>query len=248
MNNLDDRFYQKRVSLNVLAKDPANAKKVYEAGKGHVLVGVLSKDYETVHEAVQAMKSFGQDIDNAVSIGLGGGDNRQASVVAEITKYYGGSHINQVLPAVGATRANLGDRNSWINALVSPSGRVGYVNISTGPISSQSDKPAIVPIETAIDLIRDMGGNAIKFFPMKGLSFKEEYKAVAKACGEKQFGLEPTGGIDLENFEEILNIAIEAGVPKIIPHVYSSIIDPDTGETRVEDVEHLFNIIRKNVK
>lgn len=247
MNNLEKHFYKNRVSLNVLAKDPKNAKAIYEAAAGYVLVGVLSKDYETVPEAVQAMKKFGQEIDDAVSIGLGGGDNRQASVVAEITQHYGGCHINQVLPAVGATRANLGDRDSWINALVSPSGRVGYVNISTGPISSQSKEPAIVPIETAIDLIKDMGGNAIKFFPMKGLSFKEEYKAVAKACGEKGFGLEPTGGIDLENFEEILNIALEAGVPKVIPHVYSSIIDAETGETKIEDVKYLFEIIRKNV-
>ena len=78
---------------------------------------MLSKDYPTVEEAVTAMKEYGKAIDDAVSIGLGAGDNRQAAVVAEIAKHYPGSHINQVFPAVGATRANLGGKDSWINSL-----------------------------------------------------------------------------------------------------------------------------------
>ena len=44
------------------------------------------------------MKAYGKEIDDAVSIGLGAGDNRQAAVVAEIAKHYPGSHINQVFP------------------------------------------------------------------------------------------------------------------------------------------------------
>lgn len=103
-------------------------------------MGVLSKDYPTVEEAVTAMKAYGKEIDDAVSIGLGAGDNRQAAVVAEIAKHYPGSHINQVFPSVGATRANLGGKDSWINSLVSPTGKVGYVNISTGPISAAGEE------------------------------------------------------------------------------------------------------------
>ena len=45
--------------------------------EGYVVVGVLSKDYPTVEEAVTAMKAYGKEIDDAVSIGLGAGDNRQ---------------------------------------------------------------------------------------------------------------------------------------------------------------------------
>ena len=63
-----------------------------------------------------------------------------------------------------------------------------------------------------------MGGSSIKFFNMKGLDHIEEYKVVAKACAENDFYLEPTGGIDLENFQEIVQIAVDAGVKKIIPH------------------------------
>ncbi|KWW21133.1 2-dehydro-3-deoxyphosphooctonate aldolase [Peribacillus simplex] len=248
MTNINERFLNDRVALNVLADSVENAVEVFNAAEGHVLVGVLSKDYPTVEAGVAAMQEYGDAIDEAVSIGLGAGDNRQAAVVAEIAKYYPGSHINQVFPSVGATRANLGEKDSWINSLVSPTGKVGYVNISTGPVSAGASETAIVPIKAAIALVRDMGGNALKYFPMKGLKHEEEYRAVAKACGEEGFALEPTGGIDLENFETILEIALEAKVPKIIPHVYSSIIDQETGKTNEEDVRKLLAMTKKLVE
>ncbi|WP_128738698.1 2-dehydro-3-deoxy-phosphogluconate aldolase [Lederbergia galactosidilytica] len=247
MMTIEKRFYQNRVALNVLANSVENAKEVFEAAEGHVLVGVLSKDYPTVEKAVTAMKEYGAAIDDAVSIGLGAGDNKQAAVVAEIAKYYPGSHINQVFPAVGATRANLAEKESWINSLVSPTGKVGYVNISTGPISAGISETAIVPVKAAIALVRDMGGNALKYFPMKGLKHEDEFRAVAKACGEEGFALEPTGGIDLDNFSQILEIVLEAKVPKIIPHVYSSIINSETGKTNEEDVRKLLLITKKLV-
>ncbi|UHA73778.1 2-dehydro-3-deoxy-phosphogluconate aldolase [Paenibacillus sp. 481] len=247
MSNLTNRFYKNRVALNVLANSVENAKGIFEAAEGYVFVGVLSKNYATVEEAVTAMKQYGAEIEDAVSIGLGAGDNRQAAVVAEIVKHYAGSHINQVFTAVGATRANLGGKESWINSLVSPTGRVGYVNISTGPLSAAQDEPAFVPVKTAIAMVRDMGGNALKYFPMNGLSCEDELRAVAQACAEAGFALEPTGGIDKENFEPIVRIALEAKVPQIIPHVYSSIIDKETGDTNVDDVRELLAVVKNLV-
>ena len=92
-----------------------------------------------------------------------------------------------------------------------------------------------------------MGGNSLKYFPMKGLAHEEEYRAVAKACAEEGFALEPTGGIDKENFETIVRIALEANVEQVIPHVYSSIIDKETGNTKVEDVRELLAVVKKLV-
>lgn len=247
MSLMEKRLYKNRAALNVLAGNIENAREVYEAAEGHVIVGVLSKNYPDAETAVAAMKEYGAAIKDAVSIGLGAGDNRQAAVVAEIVKSYGGTHINQVFTAVGATRANLDTRDSWINSLVSPCGRPGYVNISTGPVSAALSEHAIVPVKAAIALVRDMGGNALKYFPMQGLKLEDEFRAVAQACGEEGFALEPTGGIDLDNFEEILHIALEAGVPQVIPHVYSSIIDKDTGSTNVKDVQVLYETMKKLV-
>lgn len=247
MSNLTKRFYKNRVALNVLANSIENAKEVFEAAEGYVLVGVLSKDYATVEEAVVAMKAYGKEIDNAVSIGLGAGDNRQAAIVAEIAKHYPGSHINQAFPFVGTTRANLGGQSSWINSMVAPTGQVGYVNISMGPVSSAQEEKAIVPVKAAIALVRDMGGQALKYFPINGLSREDELRAVAQACGEEGFALEPTGGIDMDNFETILRIALEANVPQVIPHVYSSIIDKGTGKTNVDDIRHLLEVVKRLV-
>lgn len=90
-----------------------------------------------------------------------------------------------------------------------------------------------------------MGASFVKFFPMNGLACKEEYQAVAKACAKENFILEPTGGIDLENFAEIIQIALKAGVKQVIPHIYSSIIDPLTGDTRPTQVKQLFALSKK---
>ena len=96
-------------------------------------------------------------------------------------------------------------------------------------------------------MVKEMGGNSLKFFPMGGLKVKDELRAVAEACAAQDFILEPTGGIDLGNFEEILRIILDAGVKKIIPHVYSSIIDKATGQTRIEDVKTLLAMVKELV-
>lgn len=243
---LSPNYYKDRVSLNVLANSVENAKECYDKAEGHVLLGVLSKNYDSNESAIADMKLYQKATNNALSIGLGAGDPNQSTMVSHISSELQPQHVNQVFTGVGTSRALLGQNETVINGLVSPTGKAGYVDIATGPLSSQTDSTE-VSIETAIALLKDMGGSSVKYFPMKGLSHKDEFVAVAKACARYDFWLEPTGGIDLNNFEEIFQIALEAGVKKVIPHVYSSIIDKKTGDTRPEDVEKLYNIIKKLV-
>lgn len=244
--SLTPNYLNERICLNVLANSVENAKDCYEAAEGHVVLGVLSKKYATDEAAIEDMKKYQQATNNALSVGLGAGDPNQSQMVSRISAVLQPQHVNQVFTGVGTSRALLGQADTVINGLVSPTGKVGYVNIATGPLSSQA--PAgMVPIETAIRLLQDMGGSSIKYFPMKGLAHREEYVAVAKACAAADFYLEPTGGIDLNNFEEIVQLAVDAGVKKIIPHVYSSIIDPVTGDTRVEDVQTLLAMMKRIV-
>lgn len=184
---------------------------------------------------------------NALSVGLGAGDPNQSQMVSRISSVLQPQHINQIFTGAATSRALLGQEETIINSLVSPTGKVGYVNIATGPLSSK-EAPAEVPLATAIALLKDFGASSIKYFPMKGLAHKDKYEAVAKACAEHDFYLEPTGGIDLDNFEEIVQIAVDAGVKKIIPHVYSSIIDAETGDTRPEDVQTLLAMAKNTLK
>ena len=186
---LTPNFYQDRLCLNVLAGSKANARAIWEAAEGHVLVGVLSKNYSSNEAAIADMRDYAALIDNALSVGLGAGDPNQSKMVSEISAVLQPQHVNA--------------------------------------------------------LLKDMGGSSVKYFPMGGLKAVDEYRAVAQACAAHDFWLEPTGGIDLDNVEAILAIALEAGVSKIIPHVYSSIIDPASGDTRVEDVRQLLAICKK---
>jgi uncharacterized protein (TIGR03581 family) len=68
---LTPNFYHDRVCLNVLAGSKENASAIYEAAEGHVLVGVLSKNYPDVASAVADMREYAARIDNALSVGLG---------------------------------------------------------------------------------------------------------------------------------------------------------------------------------
>ena len=238
------KFYGGQVSLNVLVGSLDNAKACYEATEGHVVLGMLSKDYVTDEAAILAMSRYANAVDNAISIGLGAGDPNQSQMVTRLAKVLKPQHVNQVFTGVGASREAVGSPEPFINALISPTGTVGMVHISTGALSSQAPSGQ-VPVTTAIAMLKDMGADSVKYFNMKGLTYREEYEAVAKACAKAGFGLEPTGGIDLANFKEILQIAVDAGVPKIIPHVYTSIIDAETGETSVEDVKTLYAMMKE---
>lgn len=240
---LTPNFYRDRVCLNVLVGSKENARDIYDAAEGHVLVGVLSKNYPDVESAVADMRDYAALIHNALSVGLGAGDPNQSAIVSEISRQVQPQHVNQVFTGVATSRALLGQSETVVNGLVSPTGTPGLVKISTGPLSSKA-ADGIVPVETAIALLKDMGGSSIKYFPMGGLKCRDEFNAVAEACARHDFWLEPTGGIDLENYAEILQIALDAGVSKIIPHIYSSIIDKVSGNTRPDDVRQLLALTR----
>lgn len=244
---LSPNFYQDRVCLNVLAGSHQNAKDIYEAAETFVVVGVLSKNYPDLTSAIADMRIYAKETNNALSVGLGAGDPNQSTMVSLISKAIQPQHVNQVFTGAPISRALLGQDETFVNALVSPSGTKGMVKISTGPLSSQAPD-GIVPVETAIMMLKDMGASSIKFFNMEGLTYIEEYKVVAQACAKFDFSLEPTGGIDLENFSQILQIALDAGVKKIIPHIYSSIIDKESGNTRPEDVRQLLTMVKQALK
>lgn len=241
------KYYNDRVCLNVLGGSLENAREIYRAADGCVEVGVLTAHYPDIESCIKDMAEYMDVLEGNLSVGLGGGDPAQWRAVAEVAKTIKANHFNQAFCAVGWTRANVSNDECHINSMCAPSGIPGLLKVSTGPLSKDCAEPALIPVETTIAMIREMGGDSIKFFPMGGLKCVDELRAVADACGRCDFCLEPTGGIDLGNFEEIMRIILDSGVRKVIPHVYSSIIDKESGNTRIEDVRSLMSIVRRLV-
>lgn len=237
-------FLEGKICLNCLTQSIENAKKLNEITEGHILLGLLSGDYETNELAIEDIKRYQEHIDNNISVGLGSGNPNNWKRVADISSKVSPKHINQVFSGVGYTRA-INENFVFINCLVSPTDDPNYVSISTGPLSSKSEEKAIVNVETAVILAKEMGANSIKFFPMGGLKSIDGLIELSKACAKYDFAVEPTGGLDLDNFEPIVEAVLANGVKRVIPHVYSSIID---GETKVESVEKLYSIMKKLVK
>ena len=106
----------------MLAGSKENARDIYAAAEGHVLVGVLSKNYPDVASAVADMREYAALIDNALSVGLGAGDPNQSAMVSEISRQVQPQHVNQVFTGVATSRALLGQQETVVNGLVSPTG------------------------------------------------------------------------------------------------------------------------------
>ena len=239
-------FYRQRVAINVLAKDIANAREIYDAAEGHAVIGILSAQFSSVDEGVQEVKRWMTEVPS-VSVGLGAGDPAQYYKAAMIASKVHPAHVNQTFTGCGFAAGALaatGGEQTHINALVSPTGTPGEVLISTG-VSSGQGTPARVSCDAAIRMMQDMGAHAAKFFPMGGEKSLPELYVLATAAARNGMTLiEPTGGIDVENVGVILQTCLEAGVPRVMPHLYSSIIDPQTGNTRPEDIVRIMEIVK----
>ncbi len=106
-----------------------------------------------------------------------------------------------------------------------------------------------MPLETAIALLKDMGGSSIKYFPMGGLKHRAEFEAVAKACAARTISGSSRPAVSIwKTTARSWKIALDAGVSKIIPHIYSSIIDKASGNTRPADVRQLLEMTKQLVK
>jgi 2-dehydro-3-deoxy-phosphogluconate aldolase len=243
------RYYKDKVAVNLLAKNVENAIDVNNTLDGYGVIGVLSKNFKTVEEGVDYVEEMKKSIP-AISIGLGDGDPYQWEMAAEIAKITDPGHVNQVFSTAGYTKGLLGgagSNNTIVNALISPTGEVGKVIISTGPFSSE--KKAIVNVDEALSILKDSKIESIKFYNIHGIKHIKELEEVAKACVRNGISIiEPTGGIDLSNIYEIVKVCIDAGCKKVIPHIYSGAIDKHTGLTDVIIVKRLYDEIKRVFK
>ena len=242
------QFYKDRIALNCLAKDMDNAVEICEAMEGYAAVGVLSKQFDNAEQGIEVIKKY-LDVLPCVSVGLGSGDPNQWEKAAWIAAELDSGHVNQVFTSAPVAKGMLmakGKENTKVNCLVSPTGIAGKVKVSTGPLSSLGED-GILDIDIVARMMKDMQVDAIKFFPMGEMKSMDELKAVAEACAQYDLMLEPTGSLGLHNLEEVIQIALDAGVKKMMPHIYNSIIDKETGLTKIEDVKAVMDIFKKMI-
>ena len=57
--------------------------------------------------------------------------------------------------------------------------------------------------------------------------------------------MEPSGEVYLINFKKITKICLDAGVEKVMPHIYGAVIDKETGNTKVEDVKAVYQMVKE---
>lgn len=235
--------FKHRVIFNVLAKDLKNAKELVQIAGDRVLVGVMVKNFPTEEAAIQLVKEFkGNNI--PVSVGLGAGDPAMWKKVAEVSVATLPDHINQVFPASGYTLGRLEQTTEnvpLINSMIEPTGTPGQVYISTGPLSSAHREK--VTCELAATMIAEMGIPSIKFYPIEGVKYLDELAEMTQAASKVGIKIiEPTGGIDLSNVHEIVQICLENGAELVIPHLYSSLLDKETGETKSSAMKQLVEL------
>nr|WP_263324312.1 KDGP aldolase [Neobacillus sp. Marseille-Q6967] len=232
-----------KVIFNVLAKDVDNAKELFDAAGDRVLVGIMVKNFPNEEAAIEQVELYKQH-NIPVSVGLGAGDPAMWKKVANVSAETHPEHINQVFPAAGYTLGRISQlnfSNTIVNALIEPSGTPGEVLISTGQISSEYKEK--VSCEMAAAMLAEIGVPSVKFYPINGDERLDEVAAMVKAAAQAGLKIfEPTGGIDVENVYRIVQTCLENGAETVIPHLYTSLINKETGKTEVEKINQLINM------
>ncbi|MEH7238823.1 KDGP aldolase [Bacillus sp. JJ1562] len=226
--------------FNFLTKDKRNAKEIMEAGKGYIVPGIVSSDFVSIEDGVKKVNEL-KEVADVISIGLG--ENGNPANWEKVLKIAEGSqpgHINQ--PFV-KTSYSIGYLNSKgidqvVNGLVAPSGKVGFVTLSTG---------VEMRVEELVELALGMGIESIKFMPLKGKTHLEELVYLCKVAADKGLkAVEPAGGISSENIVDIVNAVRPIGIPVFMPHVFGSTIDKETGRTIPEEVEKIIKLVMED--
>ncbi|GLC86920.1 KDGP aldolase [Lysinibacillus piscis] len=233
---------QHKVIFNVLAKDAENAKELTAVAGERVLVGVMVKDFPTEEAAIQQVQSF-QEQGVLVSVGLGAADPAMWKKVANVAAITKPDHVNQIFPAAGYTLGRMEQmtKQPVVNAVIEPTGTPGKVYISTGPISSANREA--VSCEMAANMLAEIGVHSVKFYPIEGEKRLDEVAVMVQAAvkaGLKIF--EPTGGISVANVYTIVKICLDNGAETVIPHLYTSLIDKETGKTEVTKIQQLLEM------
>lgn len=237
-----------KVLLNIQTHSLRTSKEAAELLGNAVLVGVTAKAYPNLEEGIAYIRELHQN-GVQVSAGLGDGSADQWERALELAMHTNPVHLNQIFPAAGLSQYALKQKGSdtWVNGMVAPTGEPGKVILGTGPLS-KNEKGSIVSIQSALAMLKEVGIQSVKFFPIQGTGRLDEVRAVAQAVAQAGMVMEPTGGITPENVAEIVDLCLEQGVQYIMPHIYGSLKDSSTNDLDIRLLKQAYQNIKAVIK
>lgn len=245
MSKLPVNWIHGRVAVSFLVKDASNAKEVWEASEGTAIVTLSATQYSDTEQMKQDLQAV-LEVVPAVSMALGGGANPDNWATVCMAGQYGAVHLNQPLPTAGYVKGLLNTAEVWVNAAVEPTGEPGVVRV---PWNAGVETGYTLPVETVTNILRQTGIDAVKFHPLTGARVYEELAVLSRSAAAAGVeGVEPAGGIMLENVVQVVRTILEAGVTFAIPHIFSAAVDKATGRTRPEYVQAVIQAIRTHVQ
>jgi 2-dehydro-3-deoxy-phosphogluconate aldolase len=221
---------QQKILLNVQTNNVDTAIEVSGRYPGRIVIGVTAKDFPDLRDGIAIVNKM-QERGVLVSAGLGDGAANQWKRALELALATKPFHLNQVFPASALSRMALRDAGAVtiVNGLVRPSSKGGEVCIGTGPESGDYASEG-VSTQLAVALLHEMSVDSVKLFPMNGLTHIDALREVAMVATSRGMMIEPTGGLTVAMLPEILKACSFTGEEKIMPHLYSSVKNPATGD------------------
>lgn len=236
-----------KVMINIQCGRAEEAVKATEEFGGCILVGVTAKDFPVLADGVALINEMHKN-GVKVSAGLGDGSASQWSRSLELAAQTNCVHLNQVFPAAALSQYYLDSlgKSTITNALIKPTGQPGHVCVSTGP-ESERLADAVIPADTAGAMLSEMGVKSLKFYPISGTDRLDEVREVARVAGRFGLIMEPTGSITPENVAVIVKTCLDAGAEFVMPHLYGSLKNKETGlldmtklRTAYENIQSIF--------
>jgi len=230
IRKLHDKFI-----LNFLAKDEKNAADIMEAGNGYIVPGIASTQFDNIDTAIKTVQSLKRVVD-IVSIGLGdGGNAHHWKKTLAIAAGSDAGHVNQPFEKSVYAQGYLGKAGSsqMVNAMVKPTGEVGKIKL---PLSN-----TIYDVDVFMGIASSLGIESIKFMPLRGVEHLDELIHITKKAHQYRMkGVEPAGGINVDNIGQIIRGVINIDIPFFMPHIFGYAIDPVTGLTEPQKVQKIY--------
>lgn len=230
VKRLKDKFL-----FNYLVKDLQNLEEIVNAGGGYVVPGVSAANLSFVMETLEQINAF-KKISKVISVSLGDhGNPRNWKRVLKIALLANPGHINQPFETSSYTDGYLKgiQKPQLVNGLIMPTGDKERVKL---PLSNQ-----VIKTEKFMALAKASNLQSIKLMPVKGTEHLEELVHITRLAATYGIkGVEPAGGITVDNIREILLAVKDIDIEFFMPHIFGSAMDPVTMRTNPEIVKQIY--------